>query len=154
MRKSAGPAPVPYVSSLFRHLAAYPGLLPWAWRILRPGSSPVSGAMQRLAWQRVDVSRLPPLPNLSREALGGLGVDDAGLAAIRTVRRSFARVSPVNLATSRLPCPPARAGVIRWRRAGRAGAGLPARAPAGDAGHGAGGGHDAGDATGARSLRD
>ncbi len=86
---------VPYVSSLFRHLAVYPGLLPWVWRALGPALA--SGALQHLAWQRVDVSRLPPLPNLSREALAGLGVDSAGLAAIRTVCRSFTRVSPVNL---------------------------------------------------------
>lgn len=86
---------VPYVSSLFRHLATYPGLLPWAWRALGPALA--SGALQQLAWQRVDVSRLPPLPPLSGKALTGLGVDDAGLAAIRTVCRSFARVSPVNL---------------------------------------------------------
>ena len=86
---------VPYVSSLFRHLAAYPGLLPWAWRALRPAL--LSGAAQQLAWQRVDVSGLPPLPPLSHAALAGLGVDAGGLAAIRTVCRSFARVSPVNL---------------------------------------------------------
>ena len=86
---------VPYVSSLFRHLAVYPGLLPWAWRALGPALA--TGALQHLAWQRVDVSRLPPLPSLSREALAGLGVDDAGLAAVRTVCLSFARVSPVNL---------------------------------------------------------
>ena len=41
---------VPYVSSLFRHLAIYPGLLPWAWRVLRPAL--VSGALQNLAWRR------------------------------------------------------------------------------------------------------
>ena len=86
---------VPYVSSLFRHLAVYPGLLPWAWRILRPAL--LSGAVQRLAWQRVDVAELPPLPRLSREALGRLGVDAAGLPAIRTVCESFTRVSPINL---------------------------------------------------------
>ena len=85
----------PYVSSLFRHLAAYPGLLPWAWRALRPAL--LSGAAQQLAWQRVDVSGLPPLPPLSRAELAGLGVDAGDLAAIRTVCRSFARVSPVNL---------------------------------------------------------
>ena len=85
----------PYVSSLFRHLAAYPGLLPWAWRALRPAL--LSGAAQQLAWRRVDVSGLPPLPPLSRAELAGLGVDAGGLAAIRTVCRSFARVSPVNL---------------------------------------------------------
>ena len=86
---------VPYVSSLFRHLAAYPGLLPWAWRVLRPAL--LSGAVQHLAWQRVDVSELPPLPPLSREALAGLGVDAASLPAIRTVCESFTRVSPINL---------------------------------------------------------
>ena len=86
---------VPYVSSLFRHLAIYPGLLPWAWQVLRPAL--VSGALQNLAWRRVDVSRLPPLPPLSSRALAGLGVDAAGLSAIRTVCRSFTRVSPVNL---------------------------------------------------------
>ena len=86
---------VPYVSSLFRHLATYPGLLPWTWRILRPAL--LSGAVQHLAWQRVDVARLPPLPRLSPEALAGLGVGAADLPAIRTVCRSFTRVSPINL---------------------------------------------------------
>ena len=86
---------VPYVSSLFRHLATYPGLLPWAWRILRPAL--VSGAAQHLAWRRVDVTELPPLRRLSREALADLGVDAASLPAIRTVCESFARVSPINL---------------------------------------------------------
>ena len=86
---------VPYVSSLFRHLAVYPGLLPWAWGIVRPAL--LSGAAQRLAWQRVDVAELPPLPPLSREVLARLGVDSAGLPAIRTVCESFARVSPINL---------------------------------------------------------
>ena len=86
---------VPYVSSLFRHLATYPGLLPWAWRILRPAL--LSGAAQRLAWKRVDIAELPPLSPLSREVLARLGVDAAGLPAIRTVCESFARVSPINL---------------------------------------------------------
>ncbi|MDD9979931.1 MAG: hypothetical protein OXU81_00970 [Gammaproteobacteria bacterium] len=86
---------VPYVSSLFRHLATYPGLLPWIWRSLRPAL--ISGAVQRLAWQRVDVTGLPPLPRLTGEALAGLGVDSGGLASIRTVCRSFTRVSPINL---------------------------------------------------------
>ena len=86
---------VPYVSSLFRHIATYPELLPWAWRSLRPVL--LSGALQQLARQRVDVSGLPPLPRLSREALAGLGVDAAALPAIRTVCRSFTRVSPINL---------------------------------------------------------
>ena len=86
---------VPYVSSLFRHLATYPGLLPWAWRILRPAL--LSGAVQRIAWEQVDIAELAPLSPLSREALARLGVDAAVLPAIRTVCESFARVSPINL---------------------------------------------------------
>ena len=86
---------VPYVSSLFRHLAVYPGLLPWAWGILRPAL--LSGAVQRLAWERVDVAELPPLPRLSREALVDLGVDAASVPAIQAVCESFTRVSPINL---------------------------------------------------------
>jgi len=86
---------VPYVSSLFRHLAVHPGLLPWAWGIVRPAL--LSGAVQRLAWQRVDITELPTLPPLSREALARLGVDTESLSAIRTICESFARVSPINL---------------------------------------------------------
>ncbi|MCY4231929.1 MAG: hypothetical protein OXF26_13855 [Alphaproteobacteria bacterium] len=86
---------VPYVSSLFRHLAIYPGLLPWAWQTLRPAL--LSGAAQHLAWQRINISGLLPLPPLSYKALADLGINDAGLASIRTICHSFVRVSPVNL---------------------------------------------------------
>ena len=86
---------VPYVSSLFRHLATYPDLLPWTWRILRP--TLLSGALQQLARQRVDISRLPPLRRITREKLADLGVDAGALPEIRTVCLSFARVSPINL---------------------------------------------------------
>ena len=116
---------VPYVSSLFRHLATYPGLLPWLWRILRPAL--LSGAVQRLAWRRVDVAGLPPLPRLSPEMLAGLSVDAADLSAIRTVCRSFTRVSPVNLVVA--------ACLARLLGHGRSGADctftlVPARLPA------------------------
>ena len=121
---------VPYVSSLFRHLAVYPGLLPWAWSIVRPAL--LSGAVQRLAWERVDVAELPPLPRLSRETLARLGVDAAGLPGIRTVCESFTRVSPVNLVVA--------ACLARLLGEGRSGAepavvalepaGLPAALPA------------------------
>jgi len=85
----------PYVSSLFRHLATYPGLLEWAWGFTRPAF--VSGMMQHTGWNHVDVSALPALPTLSREDLRALGVIGSDEAMIRDVCRTFTRVSPINL---------------------------------------------------------
>jgi hypothetical protein len=85
----------PYVSSLFRHLAIYPGLLEWSWEVTRPAFE--SGALQHTGWNQVDVSALPALAPISREALRELGVSVAGEAVIRDVCRTFTRVSPVNL---------------------------------------------------------
>ena len=85
----------PYVSSLFRHLATYPGLLEWGWAVTRPAFK--SGAMQYTGWDQVDVSALPRLPPLSNEELHGLGVSGADAAVIRDVCRTFTRVSPINL---------------------------------------------------------
>ena len=85
----------PYVSSLFRHLATYPGLLEWSWEVTRPAFE--SGAMQHTGWNHVDVSALPALPALSRAMLEDLGVSGADEAVIRDVCHTFTRVSPVNL---------------------------------------------------------
>jgi hypothetical protein len=85
----------PYVSSLFRHLATYPGLLEWIWGIMHPGFA--SGAVQHTGWNHVDISALAPLPAISRPALRSLGVTGQDEAVIRDVCRTFTRVSPVNL---------------------------------------------------------
>jgi len=85
----------PYVSSLFRHLATYPGLLEWAWGFTRPAF--VSGLIQHTGWDHVDVSALPALPPLSRDDLRALGVTGADEGVIRDVCRTFTRVSPINL---------------------------------------------------------
>lgn len=85
----------PYVSSLFRHLATYPGLLEWAWGFTRPAF--VSGLIQHTGWDHVDVSALPALPSLSRDDLRALGVTGADEGVIRDVCRTFTRVSPINL---------------------------------------------------------
>ena len=85
----------PYVSSLFRHLAIYPGLLEWAWGTTRPAF--LSGAMQHAGWRRVDVSALAPLPAIPRSALRSLGVDAAAGVEIADICRTFTRVSPINL---------------------------------------------------------
>ena len=85
----------PYVSSLFRHLATYPGLLEWSWEVTGPAFA--SGMMQHTGWSHVDVSALPALPPLSRARLRALGVAGPDEAMIRDVCRTFTRVSPVNL---------------------------------------------------------
>ena len=85
----------PYVSSLFRHLATYPGLLEWIWEVTRPAFR--SGMMQYTGWVHVDVSALASLPAITRLGLAKLGVNGADEAVIRDVYRTFTRVSPVNL---------------------------------------------------------
>lgn len=85
----------PYVSSLFRHLATYPGLLEWAWDFTRPAFR--SGMIQHTGWTHVDVSALPALPPVSRNELRALGVAEDDEAVIRDVCRTFTRVSPINL---------------------------------------------------------
>ena len=52
----------PYVSSLFRHLATYPGLLEWIWKIPLPAFQ--TGLIQNIGWKRVDISALKPLTPL------------------------------------------------------------------------------------------
>jgi hypothetical protein len=85
----------PYVSSLFRHLATYPGLLEWIWGVTSPAFR--SGLMQHTGWAHVDVSALAPLPTIPRPELTSLGVSSADEAVIRDVCRTFTRVSPINL---------------------------------------------------------
>ena len=85
----------PYVSSLFRHLATYPGLLEWIWNITRPAFS--SGNLQHKAWDLADVSSLVPLPKLSAPVLRCFGVDVKDEELIKVTYQTFIRVSPVNL---------------------------------------------------------
>jgi hypothetical protein len=88
---------VPYVSSLQRYLATLPGVLEWAWAVVRPGM--VSGVIPETGWRLAQSVRISPLPRVSAAALRVWGVDAGGLAAIRNVAENFVRVSPVNLMT-------------------------------------------------------
>jgi hypothetical protein len=85
----------PYVSSLFRHLATYPGLLEWVWRITRPVFE--SGLIQNTGWSRVDVSGLEGLKPLSNKELNILGVNSQARKIICNTCLTFTRVSPINL---------------------------------------------------------
>ena len=86
---------VPYVSSLQRHLATFPGMLEWAWAALRPAM--VAGAIQEAGWRLAGMARLPPAAPVPAATLFEWEIDAASLAAIRAAAETFARVAPVNL---------------------------------------------------------
>ncbi len=88
---------VPYVSSLQRYLATLPGVLEWAWTMVRPAM--VSGVIPETGWRLAREVRIPPLPPVSPAVLRIWGADADGLAAIRNIAENFVRVSPVNLMT-------------------------------------------------------
>lgn len=88
---------VPYVSSLQRYVATMPGALEWAWAAVRPALA--AGVVQETGWRLARDVNIPPAPKISAAALRVLGVDAAGLKAIRNITENFARVSPVNLMT-------------------------------------------------------
>ena len=85
----------PYVSSLFRHLATYPGLLEWIWKITLPAFQ--TGLIQNIGWKRVDISALKPLTPLSSEELANLEIDSVSKSIIIETCLTFTRVSPINL---------------------------------------------------------
>ena len=85
----------PYVSSLFRHLATYPGLLEWIWKITLPAFQ--TGLIQNIGWKRVDISALKPLTPLSSEELANLEIDSLSKSIIIETCLTFTRVSPINL---------------------------------------------------------
>ncbi len=85
----------PYVSSLFRHLATYPGLLEWIWKITLPAFQ--TGLIQNIGWRRVDISALKPLTPLSSGELADMKIDDISKNTIIETCLTFTRVSPINL---------------------------------------------------------
>jgi len=85
----------PYVSSLFRHLATYPGLLDWIWKITLPAFQ--TGLIQNIGWNQVDISALKPLAPLSNEELTDMEIDGVSKNTIIETCLTFTRVSPINL---------------------------------------------------------
>ena len=88
----------PYVSSLFRHLATYPGLLEWMWKLLGPHVK--SGRIQVTGWSQVDISKLEPIKGLTERDLINLGINCEQVTVIKNVCETFVRVSPINLVVS------------------------------------------------------
>jgi hypothetical protein len=86
---------VPYVSAIQRHLATRPGFLEWAWEAVGPAFR--SGAAQQAGERAATGAVLAPLAPMSREVLAVWGVDDVGLATIRSTAEGFVRVAPINM---------------------------------------------------------
>lgn len=86
---------VPYVSSVYKHMATRPGLLEWAWAEVAPVFR--DGSAQEAAWRAAADFSLPAISPIGEEALRAWNVDPAAQQAIRSLSEGFARVSPVNL---------------------------------------------------------
>ena len=68
---------LPLVNLVYRHLATFPGVLPWAWAFLRPAM--ISGAIDAARARIVDAA---PLPDLQAIASADLPTDGVALADV------------------------------------------------------------------------
>lgn len=86
---------VPMVALIFRHIATLPGGIEWTWEAIGPAWR--SGVLQETAWRIAREAPVEPLAAIPRPALAVLGVDDAGLAEIRTSLAAYNRANPENM---------------------------------------------------------
>ena len=86
---------VPVVNLVWRHLATFPGALPWCWAALKPVYE--SGAVSVAADGLKDSLDLPVIPPIPTAVLRAAGVDADGEAQIRTVLASYNRSNAMNL---------------------------------------------------------
>lgn len=86
---------VPYVSSIFRHLATMPGMLEWAWAALGPAFR--AGAIQQAGAALAADAALPAAPPPTPEMLAQWGLDAPALRALHAACAGFVRVAPGNL---------------------------------------------------------
>ncbi|MDE2580164.1 MAG: hypothetical protein KGL52_00870 [Rhodospirillales bacterium] len=86
---------VPMINLIWRHFAALPGLLDWAWTAVRPlvGSEEMQAARARV----VEAVVLPPIPRLAPAALAGAGLDAAGLGALCAMMAVYVRGNLTNM---------------------------------------------------------
>ena len=86
---------VPMVALIFRHLATLPGGIEWTWSAIGPAWK--QGLLQETAWRIARAAPLVPIAPMPQPALAALGVDDGGLAEIRTVLDAYNRANPENM---------------------------------------------------------
>ena len=85
---------VPFVALIYRHLAASPGALEWAWNVLRPAMT--RGVLQERAWQLAAQIDIPVAPQLPRAALRVAGIDARDEAKIVDILEAYNRANPIN----------------------------------------------------------
>lgn len=90
---------LPLVNLIWRHLAALPGALPWAWGAVRPLAQ--AGLVAEAAERVRGGLQCPAAPPMTREALAAVGVHGdspfGGLPAIRAVIGAYNRGNSNNL---------------------------------------------------------
>lgn len=79
---------------IYRHMAVYPGLLEWVWRLAGPEIE--SGYIVRHALHAVDSIPAPTLPEITAETFRAAGVDVEGQRTIRALLATYNRMNPVN----------------------------------------------------------
>lgn len=83
------------VNLIWRHLATFPGALPWAWATVRPLY--LDGTIAREAAALRELRRLPPVPMLPEEALRAAGIDTMQQSRIAAVLDAYERTNPMAL---------------------------------------------------------
>ena len=83
------------VNLIWRHFAALPGILEWAWKGVRPivGSQELVEARIRL----IDAIELPTLPPVTAQAWRTAGVSGAELTAFRDMMADYVRGNSTNI---------------------------------------------------------
>lgn len=86
---------VPMVNLVYRHMAAFTGVLPWAWGAVRPAVA--DGTIPAAARALADEVALSPAAVIPRAALPVLGVDARAHQHVVTVLAAYNRANPCNL---------------------------------------------------------
>jgi hypothetical protein len=90
---------VPMVALIYRHMATLPGVLEWAWEVLRPLMA--SGLLQEKGWQLARTAELPQALAISLAARQAAGISAADEAIIATSLAAFNRTNPINILSLR-----------------------------------------------------
>jgi hypothetical protein len=86
---------LPMVNLIWRHFAAFPGVLGWAWNTVSPviGSTAMAAAVQRI----VTSIRLPPIVPMEADGLRCAHLTDQAHAGVRAVIDGYTRGNLINI---------------------------------------------------------